>query len=131
MSGFENFAREAAELELELERKGIALGIDWNDPVQLRLLAREAIDCTPADIDRYSHHPDSAARIGLFGVAQLMLKVMTDSAELHIHSHGGFAWKAFARALWAELEARGVVTERGRDPADSSAGEGKPRVGGG
>ena len=31
MSGFENFSREAADLERELERKGIILGIDWNE----------------------------------------------------------------------------------------------------
>jgi hypothetical protein len=31
-----------------------------------------------------------------------MLKTMEESASIGIESHGGTAWKAFARALWAE-----------------------------
>jgi hypothetical protein len=31
MSGFENYSREALQIEHEIERKGAILGIDWND----------------------------------------------------------------------------------------------------
>ena len=100
MPEFENYAREADELEHEIARLGIALGIDWEDTVAVRLLAREAlafhgVTGTPASFQ-------GMAKIELFGLAQLMLKVMRESAEENMHTHGGPAWKAFARALWAE-----------------------------
>ena len=44
MAGFENYAEEVREIEQEIERKGIILGIDWNDDVQVYALAREALD---------------------------------------------------------------------------------------
>ena len=42
------------------------------------------------------------------GLAGIMLKTMEESAEHCIESHGGEAWKAFARALWAEERLRGI-----------------------
>lgn len=107
MSGFENFASEAAAIELELQRKGIALGIDWQDAAQMRTLARAALDCKPGETDCGTDDPIEIARLELFGLAQLMLNVMRESAGENIHTHGGPIWKAFARALWAEHEARG------------------------
>ena len=106
MAGFEKYARDAAEIEAEIVRKGIALGIDWNDEGALRLLAREALAFKPAA----AHLSASAgldyqqlARIELFGLAGVMLKTMTESAGQGLETHGGPAWKAFARALWAEV----------------------------
>lgn len=107
MSGFENYATEAASIELELQRKGIALNIDWDDAAQMRDLARAALDCKPAAGGCNVDDPAKAARIELFGLAHLMLRVMQESAAEHIHTHGGPVWKAFARALWDEYEARG------------------------
>ncbi len=113
MSGFENYVRETAELELELKRKGVALNIDWNNSIQVRELAREALDYKPGISYAVHDHTDEATRVALFGIAQLMLKVMTESAEDHMLSHGGPAWKAFAKALWAELVIRGLTTRVG------------------
>ena len=113
MSGFENYARETAELELELERKGVALNIDWNNSIQVRELAREALDYKPGISSVYHDHTDEATRVALFGIAQLMLKVMTESAEDHMLSQGGPVWKAFAKALWSELVIRGLTTRVG------------------
>lgn len=104
MAGFENFAAEARQLDLELQRKGVALGIDWDNPVQVRELARAALDCKPAEIDCGLSDPENAARFELFGIAHMMLQVMKESAEEDIHTHGGPVWKTFARALWAEHE---------------------------
>lgn len=106
MSGFENFTREAAALERELERKGVILGIDWNDEAQLRALARQALDCHLGALDCEPDEPADRARLDLFGIAQLMLTVMKESADQNMHTHGGAAWKAFARALWAEHDYR-------------------------
>jgi len=105
MSGFENFARQAAEIELEIERKGIALGIDWNDPVEVDELARAALACRPENLDRGFSDPQSHARHELFGLAHLMLQVMEESAHEKIHTHGGPIWKIFGRALWRAWQA--------------------------
>lgn len=109
MVGFENFAEDARGIELEIERKGVVLGIDWNDEVQVRALACEALDHTARDMKVSTTapiDPRQMAKIDLFGLAALMLKTMADSAEAGIESHGGAAWKAFSRALRTEVERR-------------------------
>ncbi|MBL8492490.1 MAG: hypothetical protein JNM82_17060 [Rhodocyclaceae bacterium] len=111
MGGFENYTREAAELEREITRLGIALGIDWSDDVTLAMLAREALDCRLPD-GTAAHDQSTArgrARVELFGLAQLMLTVMQESAQDGLHTHGGAVWKAFGRALWREYERRGLA----------------------
>lgn len=106
MSGFENYSREARQLEHEIETKGVILGIDWNDAAQLRELAREALDCKLGANNCEPDDPADRARIELFGLAQLMLTVMKESANANIHTHGGAAWKSFAHALWTEHDLR-------------------------
>ena len=104
MPNFENYRREAAEIEREILRHGVALGIDWRNETQVRALAREALAChdvgkTP---ECSPETPQDRARIQLFGLTQLMLTVMRQSADENVLTHGGPVWKAFARALWAE-----------------------------
>jgi hypothetical protein len=106
MSGFEHYSGEARQLEQEIERKGFILGIDWNDAVQVRELARLALDCKLDNYSHTSHDPLDRVRFEIFGLAQLMLAVMKESAGADVHTHGGAAWKAFARALWAEHDLR-------------------------
>jgi hypothetical protein len=108
MSGFENYPREALQIEHEIETKGVILGIDWNDEIQVRELARQAFDCKLSGIDCDPDEPLDRARVELFGLAQLMFKVMKESAEQDFHTHGGTVWKTFARALWAEHDLRKV-----------------------
>lgn len=109
MAGFEDYAEGTREIELAIVRKGLALGIDWNDSVQVRALAREAFEHLAEDIKNAAGNPADhrlRARVDLFGLAGLMLRTMEESAGEGIISHGGPAWKAFARALWAEADAR-------------------------
>ncbi|MBU1237513.1 MAG: hypothetical protein KJ634_08430 [Gammaproteobacteria bacterium] len=100
---FENYAEEARRIETEIIRHGIALGIDWDDDVAVRALAREALAYHP-DGEKVSRGdtPTHRAKVELFGLAQLMLTVMAESAGEDIETHGGPVWKAFGRALWAE-----------------------------
>lgn len=112
MTGFENYGQEAAQIELEMVRKGIVLDIDWSDEAQLQALAREALThgremmASASRLDR--------TKAEFFGLAQLMLKVMQQSAGEGFHTHGGPAWKAFGKALWNEAEGLGLVSARGR-----------------
>jgi hypothetical protein len=105
MAGFENYTEEVREIEQEIERKGIVLGIDWDDEVQVRRLAREALDHASGEKRISATDPvdrELMAKLDLFGLAGIMLKTMEESASVGIESHGGAAWKSFAKALWAE-----------------------------
>lgn len=111
MVGFVNFNQDSAEIEAEIVRKGIALGIDWDDEVAVRALAREAVHHMAEQTRVSSRGPvdyQQLAKIDLFGLAGVMLKMMEESAGHGIESHGGPAWKAFARALWAEAQGGGA-----------------------
>lgn len=107
MLGVNPFDSQVAEIEREIARRGMVLGIDWSDEPQVRALAREALACR---MDR--SHPEcfpsdriTLARIELFGLAQLILTLMRESALVGIHTHGGPVWKSLGRALWQEAEA--------------------------
>lgn len=109
MAGFENYGEETREIEQEIERKGVVLGIDWNDEAQVRALAREALDHSISEVHIPATGPVDhklMAKLDLFGLAGIMLKTMEESAGVGVESHGGTAWKAFALALWAEMESR-------------------------
>jgi hypothetical protein len=101
MSGFENFARQAQEIELEIVRKGIALGINWDDPLEVQSIAQDALACKPNELDCDYGDPQQHIRHELFGLIHLMLQVMAESAGEGIETHGGVVWKALARALWS------------------------------
>ncbi|MGE5466234.1 MAG: hypothetical protein ACM3Y9_02295 [Ignavibacteria bacterium] len=105
MPAFENYIREAEEIEREIRRRGLVLGIDWTDDVQVHALAREALDYRDdARVKMEAHGRDAKAlaKIEIFGLAHLMLSVMRQSADEGMFTHGGEVWKALARALWKE-----------------------------
>lgn len=109
MAGFEDYAADTREIEREIERKGLALGIDWTDEIQVRALAREALDHSASDVRLAASGPVDRtlmAKVDLFGLAAVMLRTMEESAGVGIESHGGPAWKALAKALWTEVQAR-------------------------
>lgn len=107
MSGFEDFSRQAQNLEREIVRWGVVLGIDWDDPAAVAALAREAVAFRPEG-HIFPADPAQRARVELFGLVNLMLTVMAQSAEQGIHTHGGPVWKTFARALYAATENRRI-----------------------
>ena len=85
VSGFENYDEATRAIELEIERKGVILGIDWTDDVQVRLLAREALlhAAEEAREMAMSEHPDplQRAKVDLFGLAAIMLRTLQESAQ--------------------------------------------------
>ncbi|MFY9329603.1 MAG: hypothetical protein WAO76_16540 [Georgfuchsia sp.] len=104
MPEFENYAAEAAQLETEIARKGVVLGIDWNNEAEVRKLARHAL-ASLSDTLKLDHPPGSQkgmATLEIIGLSQLMLKVMKQSADEGILTHGGPVWKSLGRALWEE-----------------------------
>ncbi len=102
MPNFENYPEEARRIEQEIARLGIALNIDWADKPAVHQLAREALTCNAEQMKLSLDDIESSTRQKLFGLAQLMLSVMAQSANEGVEVHGGPVWKAFGRALWAE-----------------------------
>ncbi|NMF99801.1 hypothetical protein GPA27_20700 [Aromatoleum toluolicum] len=109
MSGFEHFERDACQLEREILKRGIVLELDWDDAAGMRKLAREALQGGADHTQALLADPDARlrARGELFALGVLMLRVMEESADTGVHTHGGPAWKAFGRALIQEAQAEG------------------------
>ncbi|NMG66521.1 hypothetical protein GPA19_16365 [Azoarcus indigens] len=109
MSGFGHYERDAEELEREIVKRGIVLGLDWQDENQMRELAREALTTSAQEslAELRGDDPQARARVELFGLAALMLETMRQSAEIGVHTHGGPAWKAFGHALIVESQRLG------------------------
>lgn len=101
MADFENFEQTAANVVKEIERKLVALGVDWRNEARLRELAREALTF---HVTTQIALPDPT-RHELFGLIGLMLRTMEEGAQAGREIHGNECWKALARALWAEKEA--------------------------
>jgi len=114
VTGFEHYARDAEELEHEIAKFGVALGIDWEHHAAVRLLAREALDGGPAHIEELvrSADPGQRAKGQLFALGVMMLRTMETSAENGIHTHGGPCWKAFGRALIEEANASAAARSK-------------------
>ncbi|HEX5127317.1 MAG TPA: hypothetical protein VFW00_11300 [Rhodocyclaceae bacterium] len=106
MTDFENYTGTASRVALEIERKLIALGIDWHDDLKLREFAREALSFDASHIKQGD--AKQAARIECYGLIGLMLKTMEESAENGYEVHGSDVWKALARALWLEKDLQGT-----------------------
>lgn len=108
MPEFEDYAAEARQIEQEIIRKGVILGIDWDNAAAVRGLARQALarhdETLPLGVSLSS--PEGMAKMELFGLAQVALKVMKQSTDDNRFTHGGPAWKSFAQALWAEYQSR-------------------------
>jgi len=106
MSGFGHYARTADELEREIYKRGLALGLDWDDQARLRELARQALSCDPGCVVRLLRSPVRQDKLTgeLFALSELMLNTMRQSAQIGVHTSGGRAWKAFGRALYQESE---------------------------
>ena len=115
MSGFEHFTRDACELEREILKRGILLDLDWSDRATMRRLARESLQGGSDHTQALLADPDPRlrARGELFALGVLMLRVMEESADTGVHTHGGLAWKAFGSALIEESE---VLLERKAKP---------------
>jgi len=109
MAGFENYQDATRDIELEIERMGVALGIDWSNDAQVRALAHEALTESTDLVRQAAADPADqqlGAKVTLFGLANLMLRTMEESANVGLETHGGPIWKTFGRALWAEAALR-------------------------
>lgn len=103
MSEIENQWDEVVQIELELMRHMVALGIDWHDEMAMRQLAAECKSFGPANVKAAyaSHDQRLITKAELFGLASIMLRTMESAANDQRDVHGGEIWKAFGRHLYS------------------------------
>jgi hypothetical protein len=101
MSGFGHYEHTAAELEDEILTRGVLLGLDWTNQIQVRALASEALDCTSEQRLAMLQSLDwrTKAKGELFALSTLMLDIMRQSAQTGVQVSDVGIWKIFARAL--------------------------------
>ena len=104
MAEFEDQQGDALDISHEIAGKLVALGVDWNDEAQMRVIAREALEFSSSKQNSLlaSGEPVSRLKLELFGLIGLMLKTMEEGASFGGHIHGNEVWKALAKALWEE-----------------------------
>ncbi len=102
----EDRPQDAHDIAIAIERKLIALGITEEDHLAMADLAREALDPAKLNEERVkaaAGDRTALTRFEIFGLAELMLKVMEESAiEDHVTVSGNDYWKVFARELYAQ-----------------------------
>jgi len=113
MFGSDILLQDENELELQIERTCIAMGLDFHDDYQVRVFARDVLQSVDR-LRKAAREGDMQARIKveLYGLAMLMHKTNASTfgsgylrqfAKVTEHQS---AWAAIAQALWNELEAR-------------------------
>lgn len=102
------YDEEANGLALEIERKLVILGIDWHDESSMRALAQDVLGVNHGGraIGSGAEFSRDQTCEELYGLIGLMNKLMAEAAGKGVEIHGNEAWKAVARALWAEKEVR-------------------------
>lgn len=108
-------ARNVGMLEHAIAAKLAVLGLDPANAKQMRDLAREALDTDAEHLTQhfYSSTLETRVRAELLGLIALMFQTMASAASMGEELHGGPVWKAVARAIYEEAEARGLIPGKG------------------
>lgn len=99
-----DYSKNTDEIEKELTRAVIALGIDIHDDNQVTMLVRNAFNKEHLKATEYlakTGDRDALTILNLYGLIDLMFKTMADSAEHGFETHGGDTWKAIARKIYS------------------------------
>ncbi|MBI4807911.1 MAG: hypothetical protein HY799_03025 [Nitrosomonadales bacterium] len=110
--------KDANELELEIERHCIGLGLDCSDEYQVRLFAHEMLQNMEQLKDAANKGDRSArAKVELFGMVLMMHQANSKAfGSSYMTQFDGLstkepAWTALAKALGSELESRNLDEE--------------------
>jgi len=102
MSQNENHWYEVYQIEIELMRHMVALGLDWHDEAAMTRLASECKAFGPADAQAayVSKEQRLITKAELFGLVSVMLQTMESAARERRDVHGGEVWKALGKHLY-------------------------------
>lgn len=105
MSGMQLYhsQSDADSIEREIERYCVALGIDWTNPAECKALAAESLAFDKAQAAAWMGSGDRglASKANLLALIQIMFKTMQGAADGGYRAHGGAAWKAIAKEIYA------------------------------
>ena len=109
MSEIEHAAANVREIGREILRKGIILGIDWNNHTQVVQLAHQTLAYRSGA--HKANFGNGERRNGrgwngeervmeeLVGLTTMMIQTIVHAGELSLLDQGGEAWQVFLRAL--------------------------------
>jgi hypothetical protein len=102
MSQTENHWKEVSEIETEITRLMIALGLDWHNEFDMMQLANECKTYGPTNAQAAyaSHDRQSITRAELFGLISIMIRTMESAAREGRIVHGGEVWKALGKHFY-------------------------------
>lgn len=102
MSQTENHWSEVSQIETELMRHLIALGLDWHNDAAMTQLAAECKSFGPDNAHAAYASKDRTliTKAEIFGLVNTMIKTMENAAIENRDVHGGEVWKAFAKHLY-------------------------------
>jgi hypothetical protein len=102
MSQNVNHWDEVSQIETELMRHMIALGLDWHDEAAMSLLAAECKTFGPSNAQAAYASKDQRliTKAQLFGLVSTMIQTMESAAKENRDVHGGEVWKAFGKHLY-------------------------------
>lgn len=114
----EKLMSSVSQLDVEIHRRCIALGLDCRDEVALQRLAREVLWSTGA-LNKAASAGDVAARIKveLYALTMMVHKINLETLgpvyvrEMDELSRLESSWAGIARAIWRELDSRGQNSE--------------------
>lgn len=104
----------AREIDLEIRRKCIAIGLSCEDEFALQLLAREVLwDMTALNKAASEGNIPARIKVELYALTMMVHKINADasSSGYKIEFDDVFrlksAWSVIAQAIWKELDSRG------------------------
>ena len=102
MSQAENHWDQVSQIETELMRHMIALGIDWHDEIAMQKLASECKVFGPGNAQAayVSNEQKQITRAELFGLVSVMLRTMESAALEGRDVHGGEVWKSLGKHFY-------------------------------
>jgi hypothetical protein len=105
LSQIENHYDEVSNIETELRRHMIALGLDWQNEVSMMQLAVEckAFKSSHAQAAFASHDRVQKTKAEIFALASLMLRTMENAAGENREVHAGEVWKSFGKHLYEDF----------------------------
>jgi len=104
----------AREIDLEIRRKCIAIGLNCDDEFALQILAREVLwDMTSLNKAASAGNIPARIKVELYALTMMVHRINTDTSVsgYMIQFDDVFSlkssWSAIARAIWKELDSRG------------------------
>lgn len=118
MNRREKLLRDVSEIDVEIHRRCIVLGLDCRDEVALQRLAREVLWNT-SKLNKAASGGDVTARVKveLYALAMMVHKINVEmfgpsyAQDMGEVARNESSWAGIAKAIWRELDSRGAGSD--------------------